>query len=74
MKSIGLAFTLTIFANAAWAETCSTPAVKDGRPLTGFRKRVFIKDCCERLAETRGVAFEKKRTFIVVCQGRGIKH
>jgi hypothetical protein len=68
MKSIGLAFMLTIFANAAWAESCPTPAVKHGRPLHGQAKRVFIKDCCERMAQTRGGSPEKKEHFVMLCQ------
>jgi hypothetical protein len=74
MKFIALAFMLTIFANAAWAaESCPTPAVKHGKPLHGRAKRVFIMECCERMAETKGGSLEEKRHFANVCQARS-KH
>src|SRR5437868_2918876 len=50
MKPIGLAFLFTMFAHAAWAESCPTPAERHGRALSGHAKRVFIKECCERMA------------------------
>jgi hypothetical protein len=68
MRRIWLACLLTLFASAAWAESCPTPAVKQGRKLDGHAKRVFIKECCERMAAGRGGSFEEQRRFIGTCQ------
>src|SRR5262245_44380459 len=68
MRLIGLAFILAILADAAWAESCSAPVGTHGKPLTGHAKRVFIKECCERLAQTRGGSLEERRHFVSVCQ------
>ena len=68
MRLIGLAFILAILANAAWAESCPTPAEEHGRRLKGHAQRVFIKECCERLAKTRGVSLEGKHRFVSTCQ------
>jgi hypothetical protein len=68
LKFIGFAFFLTMYMNTAWAESCQTPAVKHGRPLQGHAKRVFIKQCCEQMAETKGGSAEDKRQFVLMCQ------
>jgi hypothetical protein len=68
MRLIGLAFMLAILTNAAWAESCPTPAEKDGKPLQGHAKRVFIKECCQRLAKTRGVSLEERHRFVSICE------
>jgi hypothetical protein len=65
---IGFAFLLTSFVNSAWAESCPTPAVKHDKPLLGHAKRVFIKECCEKMAETKGVSIEERSHFVSVCQ------
>jgi len=68
LKHICFAFLLTMFVNAAWAESCPTPAVKDGRTLHGAAKRKFIQHCCEQMAQTKGGSIEEKRHFILTCQ------
>jgi hypothetical protein len=68
LKHIGFAFLLTLFVGAAWAESCPTPAEKDGRPLKGRAKRVFIEQCCEQMAVARGGSHKEQRLYSTLCQ------
>jgi hypothetical protein len=70
VRFVGFAFLLVMFQNAAWAQSCPTPAMKHGRLLHGHERRVFIKECCERLSEEKGGSLEEKRRFVAICQTR----
>jgi hypothetical protein len=59
-----------MFVNAGWAESCPTPAVKHGRTLHGAAKRVFIKHCCEQMAQTKGGSIEEKKPLYLNVPGR----
>src|SRR5262252_303944 len=68
LKHICFAFLLTMFVNAAWAESCPTPAVKHGRALHGAAKRKFIQHCCEQMAQKKGGSIKEQGQFSIKCQ------
>jgi len=70
VRFVGFAFLLVHVQSAAWAQSCPTPAMKHGRLLHGHERRVFIKECCERLTEEKGGSLEEKHRFVAICQTR----
>ena len=51
---------------------CTSKAIgRDGKPLDGAAKRVFLKKCCENAAvssDGQPLSEASKRSFVVKCQ------
>ena len=62
-------------ANSAFAHAgpaCPSKAIgRDGKPLDGAAKRVFLQKCCENAAvssDGKPLSGAAKRSFVIKCQ------
>jgi hypothetical protein len=73
LAAAALLYFLTASSAFAQAGTaCTSKAIgRDGKPLDGAAKRVFLKKCCEDAAvssDGKPLSGAAKRSFVIKCQ------